>query len=129
MESEEQKEKKKKKPHSLKTFLIGGFINAYVKNGKGSLYVTFFYDGDSPILLGERESLWPEMTTNLFLGLYFLVHGNCSTSLCILQLFFSKTGAYVQWARAGNGRYVKHLGMSVNFFTFFLSFGWDGTML
>lgn len=48
----------------------------------------------------------------------------------ITTFFFSKTGAYVQWARAGNGRYVKHLGMSVNFFlTLFLSFGWDGTML
>jgi hypothetical protein len=43
-----------------------------------------------------------------------------------ITTFFSKTGAFMQWARAGNGRYVKHLGMSVNFlFYFFYLFGWD----
>lgn len=44
-----------------------------------------------------------------------------------ITTFFSETGAFVQWARAGNGRYVKHLGMSVDFLFYFSIFwmGWD----
>lgn len=49
-----------------------------------------FYDGDSPILLGERELSWPKIICKSILRSGILIHGYFSASLCILQLFFPR---------------------------------------
>lgn len=89
-----------------------------MKNGKGELVCDIFYDGDSPILLGERELLWPKITTNLFLDLY---SWSMVTSLppCVYYNFFFQDRCIRAVGSGGKWAVCKAFGNVRQFFNFF----------
>jgi hypothetical protein len=122
----EQKKKKKKSPF-FETF-FQRFHQRLSEEWEGGACMWHFYDGDSPILLGERDLPWPKITVYLILLRDpFSWHMVTSLPPCVYYNFFFQDRCIHAVGSGGKWAVCKAFGNVRQFFIlFFLSFwmGW-----